>query len=186
MRTRRLAGTGALATLAAMVATTLVAALARAVGVELEVPEGGETIPLSGIAFVTGVFSVVGVVIAAALLRWSAHPVPWFVRTTIALTAVSLVPPWSVGAATATAAALVVLHVTAATVMIPSLAWSLGRAGQAVAAASTSTAKEISTAAPSTSPVTPPSRRTQRSRSATTAATITSRPTSGGQAEPSA
>lgn len=65
--TRRLVGTGLLATLAAMVASTLAAALARAAGVDLEVPDGGETIPLSGIAVVTGVFSVVGVVIAPAL-----------------------------------------------------------------------------------------------------------------------
>ena len=73
-RLRGLAGTGFIATLAAMVATTLAAALARAVGVDFEVPDGGETIPLSGFAVVTGFFSVVGVVIAAALLRWSARP----------------------------------------------------------------------------------------------------------------
>ena len=43
-----------------MVATTLGAALARAAGVDFEVPEGGETIPVPGIAVVTGFFSVVG------------------------------------------------------------------------------------------------------------------------------
>jgi hypothetical protein len=47
-RLRGLAGTGFIATLAAMVATTLAAALAQAVGVDFEVPDGGETIPLSG------------------------------------------------------------------------------------------------------------------------------------------
>ena len=73
-RLRGLAGTGFIATLAAMVATTLAAALAQAVGVDFEVPDGGETIPLSGFAVVTGFFSVVGIVIAAALLRWSARP----------------------------------------------------------------------------------------------------------------
>ncbi|MGH9252352.1 MAG: DUF6069 family protein [Acidimicrobiales bacterium] len=73
-RLRGLAGTGFIATLAAMVATTLAAALAQAVGVDFEVPEGGETIPLSGFAVVTGFFSVVGIVIAAGLLRWSARP----------------------------------------------------------------------------------------------------------------
>ncbi|MEV1085146.1 DUF6069 family protein [Streptomyces sp. NPDC050211] len=52
-----------------MAATTLAAALAQAVGVDCEVPEGGETIPLSGFAVVTGFFSVVGIVIAVALLR---------------------------------------------------------------------------------------------------------------------
>jgi len=32
---------------------------ARAIGVDFEVPDGGETIPLSGFAVVTGFFSVV-------------------------------------------------------------------------------------------------------------------------------
>ena len=73
-RNRRLAGTGVIATLAAMVTTTLAAALAEAVGVDFEVPDGGEAIPLPGFATMTGFFSVVGVVIAAALLRWSAAP----------------------------------------------------------------------------------------------------------------
>jgi hypothetical protein len=68
-RLRGLAVTGFIATLGAMVATTVAAALAQAVGVDFEVPDGGETIPLSGFAVVTGFFSVVGIVIAAGLLR---------------------------------------------------------------------------------------------------------------------
>ena len=64
-RLRGLVGTGFVATLAAMVATTLAAALAQAVGVDFEIPDGGEAIPLSGFAVVTGFFSVVGIVIAA-------------------------------------------------------------------------------------------------------------------------
>ncbi len=90
-RPRGLAGTGCVATLAAMAATTLAAALARAVGVEFEVPDGGEAIPLSGFTVMTGLFSVVGVVLAAALRRWSARPAERFVRTAVALTAISLV-----------------------------------------------------------------------------------------------
>ena len=124
-RLRRLAITGFVATLAAMVATTLAAALAQIVGVDFEVPDHGETIPLSGIAVVTGFFSVVGVAIAAALLRWSARPVERFVRTAVTLTAISLVPPLLSGADTATITALVGLHLVAATVMIPTLARSL-------------------------------------------------------------
>src|SRR6476469_28808 len=123
-RLRRLAGTGFIATLAAMAATTLAAALAQAVGVDFEVPDGGETIPLSGFAVVTGFFSVVGIVIAAALLRWSARPAERFVRTAVTLTAISLVPPRLSGADTATITALVGLHLVAATVMIPTLARS--------------------------------------------------------------
>ncbi|MGC5017088.1 DUF6069 family protein [Micromonospora sp. DT47] len=123
---RGLAGTGFIATLAAMVATaTLAAALAQAVGVDFEVPDGGETIPLSGFAVVTGFFSVVGIVIAVALLRWSARPAERFVWTAVSLTAISLVPPLLSGANTATTTALLGLHLVPATVMIPTLARSL-------------------------------------------------------------
>jgi hypothetical protein len=127
-RTHRLAGlagTGLLATLAAMAATTLGAALARAAGVDFEVPEGGESIPLPGFAVVTGFFSVLGIVIAAALLRWSARPADRFVWTTVSLTTLSWVPPLLCGADTATITALLGLHLVPAAVMIPVLARSL-------------------------------------------------------------
>ncbi len=124
-RLRRLAGTGLIATLGAMVATTLAAALARAAGVDFEVPAGGEPIPLPGFAVMTGVFSIVGIVIAAALLRWSARPARRFVWTAVSLTAISLVAPLLSGADTATTAALIGLHLIPAAVMIPTLARSL-------------------------------------------------------------
>jgi Family of unknown function (DUF6069) len=124
-RHRGLAGVGFIATLAAMLATTLAAALARAVGVDFEVPDGGETIPLSGFAVVTGFFSVVGIVIAAGLRRWSTRPAERFVRTAVSLTAISLVPPLLSEATPTTIAALIGLHLVAATVMIPTLARSL-------------------------------------------------------------
>ena len=124
-RLRGLAVTGLVAALAAMAATTLAAALARAVGVDFEVPDGGEAIPLSGIAVVTGFFSVVGVVIAVALLRWSARPAERFVWTAVSLTVISLVAPLFSGANAATIAALIGLHLVAAVVMIPALARSL-------------------------------------------------------------
>jgi len=124
-RLRGLAGIGFIATLAAMAATTLAAALAQAVGVDFEIPDGGETIPLAGFAVVTGFFSVVGVVIAVALLRWSARPAQRFLWTTVSLTAISFVPPLLSGANTATITALLGLHLVAATVMIPTLARSL-------------------------------------------------------------
>ena len=122
---RRIGVTGIVATLAAMVATAVAAALARVVGVDFEVPEGGETIPVTGVAVVTGFFSVVGTGIAAALLRWSARPAQRFLWTAVSLTAVSLVPPFLSGANAATTAALVGLHLVAATVMIPTLTRSL-------------------------------------------------------------
>ncbi|SDZ47223.1 hypothetical protein SAMN05444365_1223 [Micromonospora pattaloongensis] len=124
-RFRKLAGTGFIAAVAATLATTLAAALARAVGVDFEVPDGGETIPLSGFTVVTGFFSVVGIVIALALLRWSARPAERFVWTTVSLTAISLVPALLSGANTATTVALLGLHLVPAAVMIPTLARSL-------------------------------------------------------------
>ena len=124
-RFRGLVGTGLIATVAAMAATALAAVLARAVGVDFEVSGADETIPVTGVAFVTGVFSVVGILIAVALLRWSAHPAERFVWTAVLLTAISLVPPFLAATGTATAIALVGLHLVAATVMIPTLARSL-------------------------------------------------------------
>ena len=124
-RLRGLAVTGLVAALAAMAATTVAAALAQAVGVDFEVPDGGEAIPLSGFAVVTGFFSVVGIVIAAALLRWSARPAERFMWTAVSLTVISFVPPLLSGANSATIAALLGLHLIAATVMIPTLARSL-------------------------------------------------------------
>ncbi len=121
-RLRGLAATGFIATLAAMVATTAAAAVAQAAGIVFQVPEGGETIPLTGFAVVTGFFSVVGILLAAALRRWSARPAELFVRTAATLTAVSFVPPLISGADTATVTALLGLHLVAATVMIPTLA----------------------------------------------------------------
>jgi hypothetical protein len=121
-----LAVTGVVATLAAMVATALAAALAQAVGVDFEVPDGGgETIPLPGFAVVTGFFSLVGTGIALALRQWSTRPAERFVRTTVSLTAISLVAPLVSGAAAATIVALMGLHLVAAAVMIPALARSL-------------------------------------------------------------
>jgi hypothetical protein len=124
-RLRGLVGTGLIAALAAMATTTLAAALAQAAGVDFEVPDGGETIPLPGFAVVTGFFSLVGIVIAVALLRWSTRPAERFVWTAVSLTAISLVPPFLCGANTATTIALLGLHLVAATVMIPTLARSL-------------------------------------------------------------
>lgn len=120
-----LVGAGLVATLAAMLATTLAAALARAAGVDFEIPDGGEAIPTAGFAMVTGFFSIVGVAIAVALLRWSARPAERFLWTAVALTVISLIPPLASGADTATTTTLLGLHLVPAAVMIPTLTRSL-------------------------------------------------------------
>ena len=80
---------------------------------------------MSGFAVVTGFFSVLGVVMAAGLLRWSARPARRFVWVAVSLTAISLVPPLLSAASTATITALIGLHLVAATVVIPTMARSL-------------------------------------------------------------
>ncbi|MEV4808814.1 DUF6069 family protein [Micromonospora avicenniae] len=124
-RLRGLAVTGFVATLAAMAATTLAAALAQAVGVDFEIPDGGERIPLPGFAVVTGFLSGVGVVIAVALLRWSTRPATRFLWSAVPLTAISMAPPLLAGADTASTIALLGLHLVAASVMIPALVRNL-------------------------------------------------------------
>ena len=123
---RGLVVTGLVAALAAIAATALAAALARAAGVDFEISDGEEVIPLSGIAFMTGLFSVVGIALAVALFRWSGRPAERFLWTTVSLTAISLVPPFLSGGDVATTATLIGLHIIPATVMIAALARSLG------------------------------------------------------------
>ena len=121
----RVAVRGLIATVVAAAATTLCAAVAKAASVDFEIPAGGEAIPTPGFATVTSGFSLVGVALALALARWSARPADRFVATTVVLTAVSLVPPFVVGASLRTSLALVALHLVAAAVVIPALARGL-------------------------------------------------------------
>lgn len=120
-----LALTGTVATVAAMAVTAVAAALAKVAGADFELGADGEAVPVSGAAVMTGIFSIVGVAIAAALRRWSTRPATFFVRVTVTLTALSLIPTFFSGGDTATVAALVVLHLVAAAVVIPALTRAL-------------------------------------------------------------
>lgn len=121
--TGRTLATGLIAAAAAAGATAAGAALARSAGVALEVD--GEAIPVSGVAVVTAACSLLGVLLAVALQRWSTRPARRFVVTTLSLTTVSLVPPVLVETGADTAATLVGLHLLAAAVVIPPLARAL-------------------------------------------------------------
>jgi hypothetical protein len=116
--------TGLKAGLVAAVATTAIALVAGAAGVSFEVE--GEAIPLAGYAQMTLIGAVLGVLLAKALRRWAKHPQSTFVRTTVALTALSVVPDLTMGFDAASAATLIVTHVTAAAIIIPRLAARLG------------------------------------------------------------
>ncbi|QXC59629.1 hypothetical protein KSP35_14695 [Aquihabitans sp. G128] len=111
---------GLLAGAAAAIATTAVAAAARALDVPLTV--GGEAIPVLGFGQVTLVCTLVGALLARSLGRRARSPRRTFVRTTVVLTALSLVPDLTAQATTATRATLVLTHLVAAALVIPALA----------------------------------------------------------------
>jgi uncharacterized membrane protein YoaK (UPF0700 family) len=118
--TGSLAATGVVATALASGATTIVAAAGNAAGISLEL--GGAPLPVSGFALLTAFFSLVGLVLAAVMSRRARRPRGTFVRTTVALTALSFVPDLVVDAAPATKALLMLTHVVAAAIVIPALA----------------------------------------------------------------
>lgn len=112
---------GGLAAVAlASLATTAVAAAGSAAGISLAV--GGEPIPVTGFGTLTAVFSLIGLALAVVLARRARSPRRTFVRTTAALTALSLVPDAVADAAPGTIALLMLTHLVAAAIVVPALA----------------------------------------------------------------
>jgi hypothetical protein len=112
--TRRLVQIGALAGAIAAVCTTVVAAIASAADVSLEV--NAEAIPIPAFAWWTIIGAALGVVLAR-LLRDRRR---FVVVTTVAL-GLSLIPAIAAPDDTATKAVLVVNHLLAAAIIIPTL-----------------------------------------------------------------
>lgn len=122
-RTTALVGTGLVAAAVASAATTAVAAAGNAAGISLDV--AGEPIPVTGFAVLTAVFSLVGLGLAVLLSYRASRPRRAFVRTTVVLTALSLVPDLIADAAPATKALLILTHLAAAAIVIPAVARKL-------------------------------------------------------------
>lgn len=117
---KNLIAAGLAAAVVAGVATTAIAATGEAAGIGLDV--SGAPIPVPGFAVLTVFFSVVGLALALVLARVARRPRPAFVRTTLVLTALSLVPDVLADAATVTKALLMVTHLVAAAIVIPVVA----------------------------------------------------------------
>jgi hypothetical protein len=117
---------GLAAAVTASVATTVLAAVASAAGVSFAA-RTGTRIPIAAFAQLTLVFSLVGVGIAAIIARRARRPRPTFVRTAVALTALSFVPDLTFGFNTGSAATLITLHTVAAAIVVPTLAGRLAR-----------------------------------------------------------
>ena len=112
--------TGTVAGIGAGVATSATAAVAHAFDVSLKV--SGKAIPVLGFAQLTFVGAIIGTVLAVVLSRRSARPHGAFLTTTIALTALSLVPDVLADAHTSTRFSLALTHIVAASIVIPALA----------------------------------------------------------------
>jgi hypothetical protein len=117
---KSLIGGGLVAVAVASVATAAVAGAGQAAGISLEV--GGAPIPVVGFATLTAMFSVVGLLLALGLRRFASRPRVAFVRTTVVLTALSLVPDVLSDAASTTKMLLMLTHLVAATIVIPTVA----------------------------------------------------------------
>jgi hypothetical protein len=83
---------------------------------------GGAPIPVLGFGMLTAIFSLVGLALAAVLSRTARHPRRAFVRTTVVLTVLSLVPDVIADAGPATKVLLMVTHLVAAAIVIPAVA----------------------------------------------------------------
>ena len=111
---------GTLSGAVAAVATTVIAAVARASDVPLAID--GEQIPLLGFGQLTLVGAVIGTVLAVSFAKWARHPQRTFVVTTVVLTVLSLVPDVVADATTGSKLVLMLTHVVAAVIVVPTLA----------------------------------------------------------------
>jgi hypothetical protein len=107
---------------AGAVATSLAVAIAHALGDEVAV--GGTRIPISGFAMFTLIGALCGIALATLAQR-ARRPRTVFLRLTASLAALSVIPDLLVDAHWSSRLMLVITHVIAAAIIIPSLAQRL-------------------------------------------------------------
>ena len=111
---------GVVSGLVAAAATCLVVVIARAGDVAVAVQ--GERIPVVGFAQVTFVGALLGIGLAKLIARRASHPRNTFLRVTVALTALSIVPDVIADATVGTKFVLALTHVVAAGIIVPAIA----------------------------------------------------------------
>jgi hypothetical protein len=126
-RTRRpLLAVGLAAGLAAAAANVAIAAAARGLDVSLKLSSSGgaasKPIPVAGFATMTLIGMLAGLLLAGGSVRWATRPATRFTTLAIVGTVLSLVPAIVLAADAATMLVLVVTHVTAAVIIVTSLA----------------------------------------------------------------
>jgi len=116
---------GVTAGLVGAAATSLTAAVARAADVSLEIK--GEQIPISAFAVLTFVGAMLGVGLATLLSRRGRRPRRSFMRMTVVLTVLSILPDAFADTDGASRIVLAVTHLVAAAIIVPSIASRLAR-----------------------------------------------------------
>ncbi|HEY6745746.1 MAG TPA: DUF6069 family protein [Mycobacteriales bacterium] len=111
---------GLAAVAVAAAATVGIALVAGAAGVGFA--SQGEAIPPAGFAVMTAMLALPALLLAAGLRRWAARPRRTWVRTTVALTALSLAAPFILHTDAASVAVLMLTHVVAAAIIVPAVA----------------------------------------------------------------
>lgn len=107
----------------AVLATSATVLVAHAAGEDVAV--GGEQIPVAGFAQFVLVGALIGIALARVLSRRAQRPRSTFVRTTVALTALSIVPDLVIEASIGSKLVLIATHLIAAAIIIPTLATRL-------------------------------------------------------------
>ena len=122
--TGRYARTGLVAGVVAGAATSAIAAVLRVFDVKLEAQ--GKGFPSLAFAQVSLFGAILGIGLAAVLVRRARRPRHTFVVTTVVLTVLSFIPPLLIGAGAVTVVVLEVMHIVAASIVIPAIAARLG------------------------------------------------------------
>lgn len=117
---------GLAAAVVASAATLAIAAVAAAAGVSFA-DQTDRAIPPAGFPQLTMIFALIGIAMAAVIARRAKRPQSTFVRTTVALTALSVVPDFLVGVEARATVVLMLTHLVAAAIVIPTLASRLER-----------------------------------------------------------
>lgn len=107
-------------------ATSIVATIAKSLDVPLEAPRGDE-IHIAVVALSTFVGACAGIPTAGVLARISAHPRRDFIATATALTLASFVSPLVFDTDQASKTVLILTHVVAAAIVIPTISFQLNR-----------------------------------------------------------
>lgn len=109
--------------LAAAVVSSGLAAALHAAGVSFEID--GEAIPIAGFANMVLMCVAAGYALALGVRRFASNPRRTFVRATVALTALSVVPDLTFPMSVDTRVSLATLHIVAAAIVIPAMARAL-------------------------------------------------------------